>query len=323
MLIGGILLGLILGLLAGGSILNLASVRLRWVGVLLLAVILRFGTEYLLIRGNAVVEALRLPLFMAAFGLLLAALWVNRSHPGLRLAFVGILLNTIAIAANGGYMPIWEPSLLAAGFTVADVTPFHVLLPPGLNVEFLRHAGPLADILPIPVPIIRNVASIGDVFLTAGLAFFLFATVVRPQGEPEEEAEEHELTGLAGTARVPRSPRERDGRPACPAGDGARARTHRDRGAEPAPHLRHARHRPRRTEQRAGGAPGQGRPDAGRPAGWPADRPCAGAGRWHPDRRRRRRPGPAEDRRSRSASAAIPTSGWPSTRRSLRSGRAS
>jgi hypothetical protein len=205
MLIGGILLGLILGLLAGGSILNLASVRLRWVGVLLLAVILRFGTEFLLIRGNAVVEALRLPLFMAAFGLLLAALWVNRSHPGLRLAFVGILLNTIAIAANGGYMPIWEPSLLAAGFTVADVTPFHVLLPPGLNVEFLRHAGPLADILPIPVPIIRNVASIGDVFLTAGLAFFLFATVVRPQGEPEEEAEEHELTGLAGTARVPRS----------------------------------------------------------------------------------------------------------------------
>jgi len=102
-------------------------------------------------------------------------------------------------------MPIWEPSLVSAGFTTADLTPFHVLLAPGLDLDFLLHAGPLADILPIPVPFIRNVASIGDVFLTAGLAFFLFATVVRPAGEPEEEAEEHELTGLAGTARVPRS----------------------------------------------------------------------------------------------------------------------
>ncbi len=205
MLISGILLGLVLGLVGGGSINNLATVRLRWVGVLLLAVILRFGTEYLLVRGNDVVEALRLPLFLASFGLLLASLWVNRSQPGLRLAFVGILLNTIAIVANAGHMPIWQPSLEAAGFTAADVTPFHVLLPPGLTVEFLRHAGPLADILPIPVPLIRNVASIGDVFLTAGLAFFLFATVVRPHSEEAEEEPEEPLTGLAGTARVPRS----------------------------------------------------------------------------------------------------------------------
>ena len=184
MLIAGILAGVVLGLMAGGSIGNLATVRLRWVGVLLVAVILRFATEYLLLRGNEVVEALRLPLFATAFGLLLAALWVNRSHPGLRIAFVGILLNTIAILLNAGHMPIWQPSLEAAGFTTADVTPFHVLLGPGLTSDFLRHAGPLADILPIPIPIIRNVASIGDVFLTAGLAFFLFATVVRPNDEP-------------------------------------------------------------------------------------------------------------------------------------------
>ena len=32
MLIGGIVAGLVLGLLAGGSLANLAAVRLRWVG---------------------------------------------------------------------------------------------------------------------------------------------------------------------------------------------------------------------------------------------------------------------------------------------------
>src|SRR5512138_2591669 len=110
MLIGGIALGLGLGLVAGGSLANLASVRLRWVAVLLFAVILRFATEFLLIRGVGIVETLRLPLFVGAFVLLLAALWVNRTLPGMRLAFVGILSNTIAIAANAGHMPIWLPS---------------------------------------------------------------------------------------------------------------------------------------------------------------------------------------------------------------------
>ena len=209
MLIGGIVLGLVLGLLAGGSLGNLASVRLRWVAVLMFAVILRFGTEFLLVRGNSLVELLRLPLFLIAFVLLLAALWVNRTQPGMRLAFVGILSNTIAITANGGHMPIWIPSLEAAGFTLADLTsPFHVPLAADLNADFLWHAGPLADILPIPLPFIQNVASIGDLFLTSGLAFFLFATVVRTLGDDEQDRETHDhdgpLTGLAGTTRLPR-----------------------------------------------------------------------------------------------------------------------
>ena len=138
MLIGGIALGLILGLLAGGSLTNLASVRLRWVAILMFAVILRYGTEFLLVRGNGLVELIRLPLFLFAFVLLLAALWVNRTQPGMRLAFVGILSNTIAITANGGHMPIWIPSLEAAGFNLADLTsPFHVALGANLNADFV------------------------------------------------------------------------------------------------------------------------------------------------------------------------------------------
>ena len=204
----GILLGLVLGLVAGGSIANLALVRLKWVVLLLLAVIIRFATEYLLVRGNILIDALRLPLFLIAFGVLLAALWMNRTHPGLRLAFVGILLNTIAVVANVGHMPVWAPSLLSAGFEPTDLTPFHVLLAPSLNADFFRQAGPLADILPIPLPFIRNVASVGDLFLTAGLAFFLFATLVRvhdPNQEAREAAADGPLTGLAGAARLPRS----------------------------------------------------------------------------------------------------------------------
>ncbi len=192
MLIGGILLGLIAGLLAGGSIGNLASIRLRWIGLLFLAVVVRFATEWAIEAGFEAVDAARLPLFAMSFGLLLAGLWANRAQPGLSLAFIGILLNTIAILANGGHMPVWQPSFIAAGFGPDTVlSPFHRLLEDdALTANFLLHAGPLGDILPIPIPFIRNVASIGDLFLSAGLGFFLFATVLRsPAQAIEEDAE--------------------------------------------------------------------------------------------------------------------------------------
>lgn len=191
MLVGAILLGLVLGLVVGGNIWNLAVVRLRWIAVLLLAVVVRFGAEAAIGSGIELAEQLRLPLFGGAYALLLIGLWANRAHPGMSLAFVGILCNLIAITLNSGRMPIWEPSLLAAGLTPEDArTVFHTLLPAALDSSFLRQAGPLADVIPIPVPFVRNVASVGDLFLASGLAFFLFATVVRSPREVDEEEQE-------------------------------------------------------------------------------------------------------------------------------------
>lgn len=189
MLIGGIFVGLLLGLLAGGRLTNLASVRLRWLALLLAAIGLRFSTDWLLNADVAIVEVLRLPLLTAAFSMLLVGLWTNRAYPGLSLAFVGVLSNTAVIVINGGYMPIYGPSLNAAGFTAADVSSaIHVILPEGLDAAFLLRLGPLGDVIPIPLPLIANVISIGDVFLSAGLAFFLFASVVRTPQQLDDEA---------------------------------------------------------------------------------------------------------------------------------------
>ncbi len=208
MLIGGIALGLVLGLLVGGKLGNLALIRLRRSRLLFIAVIVRFGTESLLAADVAPVDALRVPLLGGAFALLLVALWANRGYPGISLAFVGTLANATVIMANGGYMPIWEPSLLIAGFTPADVTTaIHFVLPPQLDASFLLHLGPLADIVPIPLPFVRNVASVGDLFLSAGLGFFLFASVVRIPQELDEEqiaAVRRRLVGLTASTRLPR-----------------------------------------------------------------------------------------------------------------------
>ena len=187
MLLAGIALGLIAGLIAGGRFRNLADVRLRWMAAIFLAVIVRYATEAALSRGIPVAESLRSPSRSVIRDPVAGDVGQpTTTRHGHRVRWG--LSNATVILVNGGYMPIWEPSLLAAGLTPADVTStLHVLLPPPIDGDFLRHLGPLADIVPIPVPVVRNVASLGDVVISVGLSFFLFASVVRT---PEEVAEE-------------------------------------------------------------------------------------------------------------------------------------
>ncbi len=210
MLIGGVALGLVLGLLLGGRLERLADVRLRLMPLLFLAVIVRFGTEILLTQQVPLVESLRLPLLALAYGLLLLTLWHNRGYPGLALAFVGIASNALVIVVNGGYMPVWMPAYEAAGFVGPIGSALHVPLSFGTAPEFFLHLGPLGDIVPIPVPVLRNVASIGDLFLTFGLAFFLFATVVRVPPTPIPELDAELVRRRIGVARSGLSPRLED-----------------------------------------------------------------------------------------------------------------
>lgn len=192
MLTLSLVLGLVLGLAARGNILNLASVRLRFIWLLFAGLVLRYATQFAIEAGVEQAEANRLLLFAGGFLLILVGLWANREHPGLSLAFVGILLNAVAIVTNGGYMPVWEPSILAAGLDPADVgSAFHRVVGAsggGIPADFLAQAGPLGDIIPIPIPFLQNVVSIGDVFLAAGLGFFIFAVMVRHEMEPEDVA---------------------------------------------------------------------------------------------------------------------------------------
>ena len=203
MLIGGVALGLVLGLLGGGRVEHLISIRLRLVHLVFLGFVLRIAAQFAIEAGNAPADALRLPLFTGSFILILLGLWANREQPGLSLAFVGVLLNTIVITVNGGYMPVWEPAYIVAGFGPEDALgPLHQVVPGVVSSEFLLRAGPLGDILPIPIPLpfVQNVASIGDVFLGVGLAFFLFATTIRTPEELDEasrEAIRRRLTSIA------------------------------------------------------------------------------------------------------------------------------
>jgi MFS family permease len=206
MLIVGVALGLVLGLLGGGRIEHLLSIRLRLVQLVFLGFVIRIATQIAIDNGNAPADALRLPLFAVSFLLILAGLWANREQPGLSLAFVGVFLNTVVITVNGGWMPVWEPAFLVAGFAPGEsLGPLHQVVPGIISGDFLLRAGPLGDILPIPLPFVRNVASIGDVFLGVGLAFFLFATTIRTPEELDEASRDsirRRLTSIAPLRRA-------------------------------------------------------------------------------------------------------------------------
>lgn len=210
MLLGGILLGLALGLLNGGHLDHISWVRLRWPALVFLAVLVRYGAEALLTRGFEPALAIQPVLLVGASAILLAGLWANRRLPGMAIAFVGVASNAVVLALNGGRMPIWQPSLTAAGFTPADVSPaIHSILPATLDASFLAHLGPFADVIPIPLPLVANVASIGDVLIAFGLAFFLFAIVQKapPEGlianvDLAQGPQLHPVLGLAGAARM-------------------------------------------------------------------------------------------------------------------------
>ena len=186
MILIGLALGLIFGLLARGKIGRLIDVRLHWVGLIFLALALRIGTQVAIANGVEIAETLRLPLYGAAFGLLIAGLWPNRTHAGLLAVAVGAASNGLAIVVNGGWMPVWAPSLTAAGLGPEELnSAFHRLLPTEFGLDFFLRAGPLADIIPLPIPILTNVASIGDVFIGAGLGWFVFSTLMRGKEDPE------------------------------------------------------------------------------------------------------------------------------------------
>ena len=186
MLLIGIVAGLVLGLLLGGHFEALVNVRLRFAALLLVALVIRYGTQFGIANGAPLVESLRLPLYLVGFGCLAVALWLNRDQPGLLAVMVGVAANGLAIAINGGFMPVFLPALGAAGLGLGDLSNhFHVALPADLGLPFLLQGGPIGDIIPFPVPFLNNVGSIGDVFISTGLGWFVFTTLLHGDPAPQ------------------------------------------------------------------------------------------------------------------------------------------
>lgn len=177
MLLDGVVLTLIVSLLAGGRLGRLKEVELRGAAVFVLAALVRVLLDVWGVKGTPAAQTVGPWLSLAAYVVLLAALWANRRLWPLRIVALGVLLNFSVIAANGGSMPVdrdlatrlADPRLVR----LLD-SPAYVVHKPITQATRLR---PLADILPLPMfyprPHWWSPGSVGDILITLGACAML------------------------------------------------------------------------------------------------------------------------------------------------------
>jgi hypothetical protein len=165
-------LGIVLALLAGGSLKSLGRVRIRGEAFLLVALVLIVGIP---VVGRTWSQFSQ-PVFwawIASFVALAALAALNLSTPGFAAILLGVLLNLSVILVNAG-MPVSFGGMVEAGY--AGAAPAEYLGPFGLHHLAAWGTSLLlvADVAPVQGPfILRTIVSMGDVLLVVGVVVFI------------------------------------------------------------------------------------------------------------------------------------------------------
>lgn len=116
---------------------------------------------------------LRRYLFVLAYLLLFPFVWLNRRRLGIAVIGIGVLLNFLAVATNGGLMPLDPQTAERAGQAsrIADVR-LGEPVPHSKDVLLRRESTRLwflSDVLTVDNPLRIYAFSPGDVVIVAGL----------------------------------------------------------------------------------------------------------------------------------------------------------
>ena len=172
-LLPSIVVGLALALALGGDLRRLAAypLRLEWIAPAALAVqVVIFSGRVELTAGETA------SLHLLTYGLLVVFVLANVRSMTLLPVAAGLVLNTLAIAANAGVMPVSRRAAAAAG----------IIIPGKANVSLhATHLRWLGDIFALPVRFpLANVFSIGDLLIGFGMIGFIVTVSIGPRIEP-------------------------------------------------------------------------------------------------------------------------------------------
>lgn len=152
----------LLALITGARPATWRGLGLRGTAWLVLALAVQVGALALPDESRIQTGALVLSLVLA--GICLAR---NLRVPGLGLVLLGIALNALVVALNRG-MPVSLDAAVRAGAPVDARTlaldPRHVELGDGTLLPLL------GDVVPVPLPLLPEVVSVGDLLVALGLA---------------------------------------------------------------------------------------------------------------------------------------------------------
>lgn len=161
-LVVALALGLLIGFALGGRPRHLAAKSFRWWLLLPLGVVLQLLVE---LDGVPVPKTLLVVSYVYLLGFCLA----NLRHAGMGIVTIGIAMNAVVIAANGG-MPVREEAIYQADVIERGEVAYidevkHHVEDDDTRLMFL------GDI--IPVRPLRQVLSFGDLVLSVGVADLL------------------------------------------------------------------------------------------------------------------------------------------------------
>jgi hypothetical protein len=166
-----LVIGLALGLIAGGKVTAIGELRFRW-GPLM---VLGFLAQVVLFSDPvaARVGDLGPALYIGSTLVVVIAVVRNVAIPGLPLVAIGAASNLAAIVANGGFMPASAAAMAALGKDAPTIySNSAVVAQPALAA--------LTDIFALPAWLpFSNIFSIGDVVLGVGVATVIVVAMRR------------------------------------------------------------------------------------------------------------------------------------------------
>lgn len=187
-LLASLLIALAIALIRGGSIRSFARIELHCPFLILAGLALKvliFSAPWKAAVGSE--DALSRILYVLGMGLVLGGIYLNRKTPGVKLMGVGVFLNFVVIAANGGYMPI-----SVAGIEKLQLSPLPgttvlnepqtqaIVVTESTRLWFLGDVISLPDFLPV------KMISVGDIGLCLG-GFYGTQRIMLTAGSGREE----------------------------------------------------------------------------------------------------------------------------------------
>ncbi|MEF8726367.1 MAG: DUF5317 family protein [Candidatus Bipolaricaulota bacterium] len=182
LLLWGVVLGVAVGFIRGGTVANLEKLRLRFLWLVPISLVIQllifplfseqaiitFGTEFFHLFSYVI---------LAIFVLINLQIW------GIPLMGAGMGLNLLVITLNGGFMPASVDSLIKAGeYRVASNLIHKGTYGNVINMNDSTVLNSLGDWLYLPREIPLSTAfSLGDLLILIGLVFFFGMGMVKKE----------------------------------------------------------------------------------------------------------------------------------------------
>lgn len=180
-----LLLSLLIALARGGRLSNLAHISIRYPILLFLPFaiqLIAFSPVGDIFINNILLAQI---LYLVSMALAIFALWLNRHLPGVLWIALGLVLNTLVITLNGGFMPVSAAARQFAGQPPLTERDMNII--PMTDATLLPWLG---DILPLPAFLpFATVFSIGDVFIAIGGVIFIQKSMVLAKPRADHETE--------------------------------------------------------------------------------------------------------------------------------------